>query len=168
MALSCPQQSAIPISRSESFGLCDRMPPPIDMSWRAPDPDIPLAVHSLSPRARHWAIFWDVPYQDRNIRANRILHVVADRGKKLYVNWGPLTKFVSDDDRRSSRELVLGVVDLTRRRQLEVVATHTPVCSGDQEWNGQDWVKAVLREAVLLGLLSKDSVASVLVAAQAF
>jgi len=144
------------------------------MSWRAPDPDMPVAVclrisqiHTLHPRSRHWAIFWDVPYQDRNIRANRILHVIADQGRKMFINWGPLTKFVSDDDRRSSRELMLGVMDLSSRRRLEAISSHMPTSPTSADWNGQDWIEAVLREAVIHGLFAKDSVESVLVAARA-
>ncbi|TFK50973.1 hypothetical protein OE88DRAFT_1660139 [Heliocybe sulcata] len=177
MALSCPSSiapSAIPVTRMDSLGRPDRMPPPIDMSWRAPDPDVPLQVclrvshtHSLQSRSRHWAIFWDVPYQDSKIRANRILHVVADQGKKIFVNYGPLTKFVSEEDRWSSRELALGVINLTARHQLEVIASRTPTSPASTDWNGQDWVEAVLREAVLLGLLSRDPVESALISARA-
>jgi hypothetical protein len=145
---------------------------PVDLDYFVKDVDTDLPVQllvyippklytlqpDLAPRDRHWSISWLVPH--KTIRAHRVLHIVVERGHYHYTNWGPMT--ISWDVDVHVRQLPLKTMSLIERRQLEDIASNTQVLVPNGEWNCQNWVETVLREAVKDGPLTNECVDNVL------
>ena len=142
-------------------------PPSIDHLFPDPDETIPVLLNIISapsgnPRDNHWMLLWKI-FNGQHLIIRR-LQVVQEIGYDHLTNWGPLT-VTADDITKSSPHLSLGELTLSQRRVLEGIAQETPVMVPNGEWNCQNWVIDVLKEAVKQNLLDNEIVDKVLIVA---
>ena len=142
-------------------------PPSIDHLYPDPDVTVPVLLSifpacSGDPRDNHWMLRWKV--SDGKELIIRHLQIVRETGYNHLTNWGPLT-VTADDSTKSSPYLSLGELTLSQRRVLEGIARETPVMMPNGEWNCQNWVIDVLKEAVKQNLLDNEIVDKVLIGA---
>lgn len=109
----------------------------------------------------HWAIAWYLGTR-QSVPCFRLLHVVTETHftkdnygreveNKIYTNWGPHTKRLTEETCDSSLWVKIGRLSLERRRELEFIAANEPVQAPNGTWNSQHWVKAVLSKAISAG-----------------
>jgi hypothetical protein len=142
-------------------------PPSIDHLFRDPDETVPVLLtiipaHTGNPRDNHWMLIWRV-FNGEHLIIRR-LHIVHEIGYNHLTNWGPLT-VTAGDTTRNAPQLLLGELMLSQRRVLEGIAQETPVMVPNGEWNCQNWVVDVLKEAVKQNLLDNRLVDKVLIRA---
>ncbi|KAJ6618171.1 hypothetical protein B0H10DRAFT_1795970, partial [Mycena sp. CBHHK59/15] len=124
---------------------------PVDVKHLFRDPDSPLIMELLinrqhkDLRGQHWALSWTVGDLPPKHKVQRILHVVTEVGYKHYTNWGPVTRTFDPMDMDN---VPVATLTLTQRQALEAIAAQTPVYVPNGEWNCQDWIIEVLRQAV--------------------
>jgi hypothetical protein len=133
------------------------------------DPDIDLPVELLvntdhpDPRARHWSISWTVGQSSGGHRVQRVLHIVQEVGLNHYTNWGPKTRMF---EAVVSNPILIASMSKAQRLALEKISESTGVFFPNGQWNCQDWVAEVLRQAVEQGLLTTEQRDRVLAAAE--
>ncbi|KAJ7921067.1 hypothetical protein B0H13DRAFT_2418699 [Mycena leptocephala] len=130
---------------------------PVGIEHLYKDPDAPLDVNMLIDRhppdlrSQHWAISWTIARGESNI--HRVSHIVTELGCPHYTNWGPLTQ---NFDPRKWDTVRIGRLSLADRKSLEKIVLNTVVYFPNGEWNCQDWVIAVLVQAVEHNLFTAE------------
>ncbi|EJD45675.1 hypothetical protein AURDEDRAFT_114000 [Auricularia subglabra TFB-10046 SS5] len=148
--------------------------PPVDVDFIYPDPPVPLDVkllvfnNHIDPRGRHWAIVWEVEDKaDGKHHVLRHLEIVQEIGFNHLTNWGPISKTLNiAAPPVPIAFLPLATLDREDRRKLEALSRATGVYVSNSNWNGQDWVETVLRQAAAEGLLADADVQRALHAAR--
>lgn len=149
--------------------------PPVDVDFIYPDPPTSLDVKLLvfnnhdDPRGRHWAVVWEVEDKaDGKHHVLRHLEIVQEIGFNHLTNWGPISKTLNvAAPPVPIAFLHLAQLTLEDRRKLEAIARETGVYVPNGNWNGQDWIEMVLRQAVTQGLFAEEDVHRALHAAKA-
>ncbi|GLB41968.1 hypothetical protein LshimejAT787_1005680 [Lyophyllum shimeji] len=145
-----------------------RRPVDVDHLYRDPDKDLPvLLVATRAPRSplstntsrdTHWKLAWGVGINTVGIPVERQIHVVRDLDH--LINWGPLTKLSEGH----TKAVTVTTMSLEQRRQLESIASATPVRKPDGAWNSQDWLRTVLEASVQQGLITQNECRTALAA----
>lgn len=142
---------------------------PVGVEHIFKDPDIDLPVELLvntshpHPRGRHWSISWTVGQSSSGDMVQRVLHVVQEVGYNHYTNWGPKTRVFEPVEFKS---IPIASLSKVQRLALETISEATPVFVPNGEWNCQDWVVEVFRQAVGEGLFTTEQIDRVLAVAR--
>ncbi|THH12564.1 hypothetical protein EW146_g7576 [Bondarzewia mesenterica] len=144
--------------------------PPPDLAWIYPDPtqdeDLTLMVQPVqntpnlsvkyTSKDNHWALVWDVSGPTdvhQSFKIIRRLHIQQDVGRDHLTFWGPLT--VTEDLKAAAPRFTVATVSSRQRKDLEDIASRTPVMEPDGHWNCQDWIRAVFDTAVAEDVLAR-------------
>lgn len=133
----------------------------VEHIYRDPDIDLPveLLVNKDVPqsRSRHWSISWTLGGLSPSQQVQRVLHIVREVGFSHYTNWGPKTRFFEPT---AMTAIPIAILSRAQRQTLERIASSTEVLVPNGEWNCQDWIIEVLRQAVrqdLITALQRDT-----------
>ena len=143
-------------------------PPSIDHLYPDLDYTLPVLLISIPARSgdpadNHWIVTWTIS-DDKEVIIRR-LQIVQETGYNHLTNWGPLT-VTAGDTTKSSPQFSLGKLSLSQRKVLEKIARETPVMMPNGEWNCQNWITDVLKEAVKQNVLDNGIVNEALIAAR--
>ncbi|KDQ52795.1 hypothetical protein JAAARDRAFT_197877 [Jaapia argillacea MUCL 33604] len=174
--VSHPHYASQALTQSQSTKmLCSYPPhhptslPSKPLSITTPDVDILVAVllrvydvWHQPPHTRRWALVWEIPSTPNTpyARINRLLHTHS-RAPTNPNQWAPSTTLVTLEERSSTREYAISVMNLGQRRALERIAAGVWGCD-----DAQDWVVRVLAEAADMGLVERDRVQALLFCAR--
>lgn len=121
-------------------------------------------------RGLHWLIRWhvcddswgpffrviEVRVESQDTESKQVMGVYP----RVYTNWGPTTKSLTDGIEATALWIKIGTLSLRQRQALEAIAAAEQVrYPGPNEmWNCQDWIKSILHKTVRARLLREDVV----------
>ncbi|KAG9219234.1 hypothetical protein CCMSSC00406_0001644 [Pleurotus cornucopiae] len=121
-----------------------------------------LRTYHPSPRDQHWSLSWHLGTTEDGDPVHRRIHITREPGADHLTNWGPITVTVDSVTVAETHVIPLGRTDFKQRVVIEEIASRTPVCKPDGEWNCQNWLETVLDEMVEKGVLPGDVVQAAL------
>ena len=145
-------------------------PPSIDHLYRDPDYTLPVVIaivpaRSGDPTDNHWMLIWTVYSSIQTGYIVRRLQVAQEQGFNHLTNWGALT-VTAGTLTTTAQKFSVGEMTLSQRKHLERIALGTQVMMPNGQWNCQNWITAVLKEAVNQYLLDGRIVDQALYAAR--